>query len=323
VDINSPLYIFSGLPFDVKAIELMHYQYKHNQLYRSFVDILNIDLSVIAKAADIPCIPISFFKTNVIYAGNDEPAEVFTSTGTTGDVSKHFVKDLNLYEESFQRCFNIFFGDVNDYCILALLPSYLERKGSSLIYMCERLIEKSANSSSGFYLNNRKALFEVLQAQKDARQKTMLIGVTFALLDFADEYKIDIPELTVVETGGMKGRRKELLREEVHALLKPAFNVTDIYSEYGMTELLSQAWSKGDGIFDCPPWMNIYIRDINNPFDIKAEGSGGINIIDLANIYSCPFIATQDLGKKLNDKEFEVLGRFDNSDLRGCNLMID
>ena len=237
--------------------------------------------------------------------------------------SKHLVTDVSWYEESFRRAFEIFYGDIRDYCILALLPSYLEREGSSLIYMAEDLVKRSNNPDSGFYLYNHDELYQQLKKQQDAKKPTLLIGVTFALLDFVEQYPIDFPELIVMETGGMKGRRKEMIREELHQTLCNGFGVDAIHSEYGMTELLSQAYSKGNGIFQCPPWMKIITRDTNDPISsLGNEKTGGINVIDLANINSCSFIATQDLGKVYADGSFEVLGRFDDSDIRGCNLLI-
>jgi hypothetical protein len=237
--------------------------------------------------------------------------------------SKHLVTDVSWYDESFRRAFDLFYGDIKSYCVLALLPSYLEREGSSLIYMAEDLVKASGNPDSGFYLYNHADLYHQLKKQQQAKKPTLLIGVTFALLDFVEQYQLNFPELIVMETGGMKGRRKEMIREELHDKLCKRFGVRSIHSEYGMTELLSQAYSKGDGIFNCPPWMKIMTRDTNDPMSsLSGSQTGGINIIDLANINSCSFIATQDLGKVYADGSFEVLGRFDNSDIRGCNLLI-
>jgi hypothetical protein len=237
--------------------------------------------------------------------------------------SSHRVTDKTWYEESFRKAFTIFYGDIRDYTVLALLPSYLEREGSSLIYMVDDLIKQSNNPDSGFFLYNHNELFQELKKQQDAGKPTLLIGVTFGLLDFIENYQINFPELVVMETGGMKGRRKEMIREELHDILGKGFGVKHIHSEYGMTELLSQAYSKGDGIFNCPPWMKIIIRDTNDPLSTLQTGkTGGISVIDLANINSCAFIATQDLGRIYADDSFEVLGRFDQSDIRGCNLLI-
>jgi hypothetical protein len=237
--------------------------------------------------------------------------------------SSHYVTDVTWYTESFRKAFTLFYGDVKDYTVLALLPSYLEREGSSLIYMATDLIKESAKLDSGFYLYNHEELYGQLKKQRKEEKPTLLIGVTFALLDFTEKYNLNFPELIVMETGGMKGRRKEMIREELHGLLCKGFGTENIHSEYGMTELLSQAYSKGKGIFNCPPWMKIMIRDPNDPLsNLGNEKTGGINIIDLANINSCSFIATQDLGKIYADNSFEILGRFDNSDIRGCNLLI-
>ncbi len=257
-------------------------------------------------------------------SSTDKVETTFTSSGTTGMInSKHLVTDISWYEESFRRAFEIFYGDIKDYCILALLPSYLEREGSSLIYMAEDLVKRSANPDSGFFLYNHDELFQQIKKQQQIKRPTLLIGVTFALLDFVEQYPINFPELIVMETGGMKGRRKEMIREELHETLCKGFGVDAIHSEYGMTELLSQAYSKGNGIFNCPPWMKVITRDTNDPVStLDTDKTGGINVIDLANINSCSFIATQDLGRVYKDGSFEVLGRFDNSDIRGCNLLI-
>jgi hypothetical protein len=259
-----------------------------------------------------------------VLSSSDKVQVTFTSSGTTGMInSRHMVIDVSWYEESFRRAFDIFYGDIKNYTILALLPSYLEREGSSLIYMAEDLVKRSENSESGFYLYNHEELYQQLKKQQQAKKPTLLIGVTFALLDFAEHHQIDFPELIVMETGGMKGRRKEMIREDLHQTLSKGFGVNIIHSEYGMTELLSQAYSNGNGIFNCPPWMKVITRDTNDPFTtLDNDKTGGINVIDLANINSCSFIATQDLGKVYSDGSFEVLGRFDNSDIRGCNLLI-
>jgi hypothetical protein len=237
--------------------------------------------------------------------------------------SRHPVSDISIYEKSFRRTFELFYGDIEKNTILALLPSYSEREGSSLIYMVDDLIERSRNPSSGYFLYNHNDLYKTLSDLNEKKAPTILIGVTYALLDFAEKYKLDFPELIVMETGGMKGRRGELIREELHEILRKGFGISAIHSEYGMTELLSQAYSFGNGIFSCPPWMRVLIRDTNDPLTILEDNkTGGINIIDLANINSCSFIATQDLGKRFSDGSFEVLGRFDNSDIRGCNLLV-
>jgi phenylacetate-coenzyme A ligase PaaK-like adenylate-forming protein len=309
--------------FNETALQVFNYQAVNCGVYKEFISGLKIDPADIKSIEQIPFLPVEFFKAHTVVTSNEPDEVVFTSSGTTGMItSSHHVTDVSWYEESFRRTFSLFYGDIN-YTVLALLPAYLEREGSSLIYMAQDLITQSANPDSGFYLYNHQELFDKLQQQKAADKPTLLIGVTFALLDFADNYQIDFPELIVMETGGMKGRRKEMIREELHNALCAGFGVDAIHSEYGMTELLSQAYSKGVGIFNCPPWMRIITRDTNDPFTLVGTGkTGGVNIIDLANINSCSFIATQDLGKVYADGSFEVLGRFDNSDIRGCNLLI-
>ena len=268
-------------------------------------------------------LPIQFFKTHKVVAGNFESQATFTSSSTTGVIpSSHYVKDISIYHQSFTYAFNRFYGDVKEYTILALLPSYMERSGSSLVMMADQLIKDSEQNESGFYLNEFEKLHRTLTSLKAQKKKTILLGVTFALIDFAESFPIDFPELIVMETGGMKGRRAELIRDEVHGILKKGFGVSKIHSEYGMTELLSQAYSKGDGKFVCPTWMKIIITDPTDPFTKLPNGrSGVINIIDLANIYSCAFIQTSDIGIVNYDGSFEVLGRLDNSDIRGCSLM--
>lgn len=306
------------------ALQVFRFQAQHCLVYRDFVTNLGIDVNSVKTVEDIPFLPISFFKSRDILSTDAEVQVTFTSSGTTGMInSKHLVTDVSWYEESFRRAFEIFYGDIKSYCVLGLLPSYLEREGSSLIYMAEDLVKSSQNPNSGFFLYNHNELFAQLNKQNAANKPTLLIGVTFALLDFVENYQMDFPELIVMETGGMKGRRKEMIREELHRTLCKGFGVKSIHSEYGMTELLSQAYSKGEGIFNCPPWMKIITRDTNDPMSVLADGhTGGINVIDLGNINSCSFIATQDLGKVYADGSFEVLGRFDNSDIRGCNLLV-
>lgn len=273
---------------------------------------------------EIPYLPISFFKTHEILSSKEATEITFSSSGTTGMVqSRHLVTDLSVYDQSFTLAFEQFYGQIENTCFLALLPSYLERDGSSLIYMVDALIRDSKHPDSGYFLHNHEELHQKLNQLKATGQKTILIGVTYALLDFIEQYQLDFPELVVMETGGMKGKRKEMVREELHGLLQTGFGVSDIHSEYGMTELLSQAYSKGEGIFACPPWMKIHLRDTNDPLTLlRNNRSGGINVIDLANLNSCSFIATQDLGRLFRDGSFEVLGRFDNADIRGCNLLV-
>ena len=237
--------------------------------------------------------------------------------------SSHAVADVKLYEESFLKSFELFYGSPSNYCIIALLPAYLEREGSSLVYMADRLINESKNDDSGFYLYQYEELSQLLSVLRDREQPTILIGVTFALLDLAELFPISFPNLIVIETGGMKGRKKEMIREELHAQLKKGFGISTVHGEYGMTELLAQAYSKGDGRYVTPPWMKVRIREMNDPFVYTEPlATGGVNIIDLTNVYSCSFLATQDLGKMHLDGSFEILGCFDNSDLRGCNLMV-
>jgi phenylacetate-coenzyme A ligase PaaK-like adenylate-forming protein len=316
--------ISNGQQFNETALQIFRFQAENNTIYSQFIKGLNIDTASVDDIYKIPFLPVEFFKSQQIVSSVDEAQVTFTSSGTTGMItSRHIVTDVSWYEQSFRKAFELFYGDIRNYCVLALLPSYLERAGSSLIYMAEDLIKQSENPDSGFYLYNHEDLYQQLQKQQAAGKPTLLIGVTFALLDFVDQYNIDFPELIVMETGGMKGRRKEMIREELHETLTNGFGVKHIHSEYGMTELLSQAYSKGVGIFDCPPWMKIITRDTNDPITTLTGGrTGGINIIDLANINSCSFIATQDLGKIYPDGSFEVLGRFDNADIRGCNLLI-
>ena len=311
--------------FAKQCLEVFRFQAEHNPIYRDFIGYLGRDVNAIQSLDQIPFLPIEFFKTHSITSKLGNPEIIFTSSGTTGmQQSRHLVMDLGLYEQSFQKAFERFYKKPENMAILALLPSYLEREGSSLIYMVDSLIDQSQQEESGYYLYNHQELFETLKTLQRKNTPTLLIGVTYALLDFVEAYpQLNFPHLIVMETGGMKGRRKEMIREEVHAQLTCAFGVEKIHSEYGMTELLSQAYSKGDGLFTCPPWMRVLIRDTNDPLSyLPNEQTGGINVIDLANVYSCSFIATQDLGKIHSSGEFEVLGRFDHSEIRGCNLLV-
>ena len=324
-DIESLIFeINSEDSFNELAIKIFHFQYKNNIVYREFVKNLGLDISRINNVDEIPFLPIEFFKSHKVISFEKPAAITFSSSGTSGiKTSKHLIADLCLYEKSFLNSFSLFYGNPEDFVFLALLPSYLERGGSSLVFMAEKLIQKSRHSESGFYLDEYEKLKSTLLNLKQQNKKTILLGVTYALLDFAEGFAINYPDLIVMETGGMKGRRKEMVREELHSVLTKGFGVNSIHSEYGMTELLSQAYSKGGGVFHCPPWMKIQIRDINDPFSfIKNGKTGGINVIDLANLYSCSFIETKDLGKAYADSSFEILGRFDNSDVRGCNLLI-
>ena len=322
--INNIFSIKNEIEFNKKALEVFKHQFKNNKVYRSFCDLLYIHPSDITKIEDIPFLPIQFFKQRKIVSSLDEVDELFTSSGTTGSItSKHYVTDINLYKESYLKGFHHFYGDIEEYIILALLPNYLERKGSSLVYMVDDLIRKSKQEESGFYLNNLEDLAKKLTQLNNLNKKVLLIGVSFALLDLIEKHQFKLTTTIIMETGGMKGRRKELIRNELHQLLSIGFGVEKIHSEYGMTELLSQAYSKGNGIFETPPWMKILTRDTEDALTIQPTGNtGGINVIDLANYNSCSFIATQDLGKTHHNNTFEIIGRFDNSDIRGCNLMV-
>ncbi len=310
--------------FEKLSLQIFHKQYAEIPVYRSFVDALNISVRHVNQLNDIPFMPIEFFKDYKVLAEKDNAELVFKSSGTTGmQRSQHFVKSAKVYEESFIKGFEYFYGPISDYIFLALLPSYLENGDSSLVYMADHLIKLSKHQDSGFYLNDYSKIIEKLNQLKTSNKKVMLLGVSYALLDLVEMQNFNFPDLTIMETGGMKGRRKEMVREELHELIGKGFGVSKIHSEYGMTELLSQAYSKGDGIFNCPPWMKIMIRDVNDPLSLLEDGkSGAINIIDLANINSVSFLATKDLGKITGPNEFQILGRFDNSDVRGCNLLI-
>lgn len=316
--------ISSKKEFEKITLKVFRHQYDNNIVYRDFCGFLNKDKQNVKSLKEIPFLPIQFFKTHDVVSSTDTVKEIFTSSGTTGmTTSRHLVTDLNYYEQSFRLAFSQFYGNIEDYAVLALLPSYLEREGSSLIYMVEDLIQGSNNPDSGFYLHNYDELITKLTTLDDSGQNVLLIGVTYALLDLIEKQSFTLKNTIIMETGGMKGRRREMIREELHEALCSGFGVGEIHSEYGMTELLSQAYSLGNGIFECPPWMDILIRDTEDALTYIEHGkTGGINVIDLANINSCSFIATQDLGKKYPNQSFEVLGRFDNSDIRGCNLMV-
>lgn len=316
--------IENPIEFEDLALKVFRQQATHVPVYKEFIEHLSINPYTVERIEDIPFLPVEFFKSHLILDRAINHKEIiFSSSGTTGMVqSKHYVPDVTLYEQSFQTAFELFYGNVEQYIVIALLPSYLERDGSSLIYMCEHLILNSKDERSGFYLKEFETIKNIIQ-NNDGTKKVLLIGVTYALLDFAEQFPFTMEDCIIMETGGMKGKRKEMLREEVHQALCSAFQVNTIHSEYGMTELLSQAYSNGKGIFRTPPWMKIMIRETQDPFSYqKTERSGGINIIDLANLHSCSFIATQDLGKKYADERFEVVGRFDNADIRGCNLLV-
>jgi len=317
--------IFDGKKedFNGQALDVFGFQYHHNPVYRAYTDALGIKPESVTKVDEIPFLPIRFFKTHEVKTTDFEPEKTFESSGTTGMVnSRHFIKSIALYEESFTRGFEAAYGPVTDWCIIGLLPSYLERSGSSLVYMTDRLIQRSSHPRSGFYLYEYDKLFDILTTLEAQQQPTLLIGVTFALLDFAEKYRLPLKYTILMETGGMKGRRKEMVRPEMHNAIQLSFGPAPVHSEYGMTEMLSQAYSKGEGIFHCPPWMKVLLRDDEDPLQIRSVGSGVINVVDLANIYSCSFIATDDVGKLYPDGSFEVLGRMDGSDMRGCGLMV-
>ncbi|WP_347373326.1 acyl transferase [Aequorivita sp. Q41] len=315
--------INSSEDFNRLALKVFHFQYENVSVYRNFCDYLKTDISKVKNIEDIPFLPIQFFKNQKIIAKNLTEQIIFTSSGTTASISStHFVASIKVYEKSFYKAFKNYYGNPEEYTILALLPSYLEREGSSLIYMVEHLIKKSNNPNSGFYLYETEKLIEKLIFLEKNNQKTILIGVSYALLDLIEKRKFQLKNTIVMETGGMKGRRKEMIKQELHEILKKGFGVSKIHSEYGMTELLSQAYSMGDGIFTCPPWMKILTRDPEDALSYNYGKTGGINVIDLANLYSCAFIATQDLGKTHKNNTFEIMGRFDSSDIRGCNLMV-
>lgn len=323
----NPLDIFtitSQKQFEKIALKVFRFQHENNKVYREFCNFLNTDVQKVKSLDKIPFLPIQFFKSHSIVSNSNEIQETFTSSGTTGMItSQHLVTDVSLYEQSYRLAFSNFYGNIEDYVILALLPSYLERKGSSLIYMVKDLIELTNNENSGFYLHNYDELISRLIELDSSGQNIILIGVTYALLDLIEKQKFQLKNTIIMETGGMKGKRKEIIREELHDILCKGFGVNSIHSEYGMTELLSQAYSMGEGIFECPNWMQILIRDTEDALTYLDFGkTGGVNVIDLANINSCSFIATQDLGKKYSNNTFEILGRFDNSDIRGCNLMV-
>jgi phenylacetate-coenzyme A ligase PaaK-like adenylate-forming protein len=317
-------HIGSKKEFEKITLKVFRFQYDNNTVYRDFCTYLKKDKTNVKRIEDIPFLPIQFFKSHDILSSSETIQTTFTSSGTTGMItSRHHITDLTFYEESYRLGFSQFYGNIEDYTVLALLPSYLEREGSSLIYMVDDLIKASNNPESGFYLNNHDELIEKLIRLDNDGQNVILIGVTYALLDLIEKQQFSLKNTIIMETGGMKGKRKEIIREELHEILCKGFGVPEIHSEYGMTELLSQAYSLGEGIFECPAWMKILVRDTEDALTYIEEGkTGGVNVIDLANINSCSFIATQDLGKIVGNNAFEVLGRFDNSDIRGCNLMV-
>ncbi|WP_242203942.1 LuxE/PaaK family acyltransferase [Aestuariivivens insulae] len=324
IDSNTIFNIKTQTEFENLALKVFKFQFENNRVYRSFCDLLYKHPSEITSVKDIPFLPIQFFKSHPVLSSEANIEATFTSSGTTGSsTSKHYVTNLDIYTQSFSKGFQKFYGNIEDYVVLALLPSYLEREGSSLIYMVDNLIKRSNHPESGFYLNDLNELKDTLTTLDTNGKKVLLIGVSFALLDLVEQHQFNLEHTIVMETGGMKGRRKELIRIELHDRLQKGFGVNAIHSEYGMTELLSQAYSKGQGLFSCPPWMQVLTRDTEDALTVQGYGkTGGINIIDLANINSCAFIATQDLGCVYQNGTFEVIGRFDNSDIRGCNLMV-
>lgn len=322
INIVNNIFSVTANSFNDYALQIFKYQYLNNAVYKQWTDALGVRCDEVRSVTGIPFLPISLYKSHCVTTTLFEPDTVFTSSGTTGDsTSRHFVKDINIYRKSFTEGFRTFYGEINDYCIIGLLPSYLERKGSSLVMMVDELIKLSNNSLSGFYLYEFEKLAAVLKQLEHTRTKTLLIGVTFALLDFAEQFPLKLNNTIIMETGGMKGRKKEMIREEVHNYMKERLGVATIHSEYGMTELLSQAYSKGDGQFEPVPWMKVLVRDDEDPLIVNESGRGLINVIDLANIDSCSFIATDDVGILQEDGAFEVVGRMDNSDIRGCSLM--
>lgn len=317
--------IFTGLPgeFNTRAIELFRFQFRENLLYRNFAERFHVNPGSVKELEQIPFLPVSFFKTEEVKTGRFSPEIVFESSGTTGQLpARHFVKELALYRESFVKGFEFFYGDISEFCILCLLPSYLERSGSSLVFMAEELMRLSDHKENGFYLYDFEKLHQVLYRLEKNKQQTLLIGVSFALLDFAEKYAMQLSHTIIMETGGMKGRREEITRVELQEILKNRLGVSRIHSEYGMTELLSQAYSTFDGIYRPVPWMKMLVRDEDDPLNIRQSGEGLLNIIDLANRDSCAFIATDDVVKLHDDGSFEVLGRMDNSDIRGCSLLV-
>jgi hypothetical protein len=309
--------------FTSRALGLFQFQFANNPLYRKYTETLGVDPAGVTRLEDIPFLPVSFFKTEAVKTTGFTPETVFTSSGTTGMVtSRHEIKDLELYRQSFRTAFQRFYGNITDWCVIGLLPSYLERSSSSLVVMVDDLIKGSGHPQSGFYLYEHEALRGLLLELEARGQKTLLIGVTFALLDLAEKYSFSLRHTVIMETGGMKGRRRELTRAELHAFLIRRLGVESIHAEYGMTELLSQAYSPGQGLFTCPPWMRMLVRTEDDPLEVRTEGEGILNIIDLANRWSCAFLATDDVGRIYPDGRFEVAGRVDNSDMRGCSLLV-
>ncbi|HMN05517.1 MAG TPA: acyl transferase [Flavobacteriales bacterium] len=322
--LEKPFQVDGPAAFEALALELFRLHARHNPVYGEYLHALRIDPASVEREEQIPFLPIGLFRNKrVLLEGLDADLQ-FTSSGTTGaTTSTHHVPWSALYERSFNTSFGAEYGRPSRWRILALLPAYLERPGSSLVYMVEKLIAQTGDAKSGTWLHDLDGLAALLRQSEEEGVQTLLFGVPFALLDLAEKHPMPLPNTVIMETGGMKGRRPEMVREELHGILKEAFGVPAIHSEYGMTELLSQAWSQGNGAYRCPPWMKVLTRDVNDPFTRTQPGrTGGIDVIDLCNIASCPFISTQDLGRVHPDGSFEVLGRFDHSDLRGCNLLV-
>ncbi|MFI5170788.1 MAG: acyl transferase [Chitinophagales bacterium] len=324
VEFKSQIFNTDKHSFANKALALFNYQVEQNPVYRKFLQYLDISPQSVSAIEHIPFLPIEFFRTHKIITGDVNTGNYFESSGTTSELkSLHYISDSSLYIESIVKGFELFHGEIKNYCYLALLPSYLERKHSSLVMMCNELINRSNYKQSGFYLNEYEKLIDIVKRNEAGNIPTILIGVSFALLELAEHFQLPLKNTIIMETGGMKGRRKEITREELHAIIKSAFGINTIHSEYGMTELLSQAYSNKDGLFFSPPWLKVFTRDAEDPFKLLAPGKTGcLNIIDLVNIHSCSFIATRDLGRINADNSFEVIGRLDNSDIRGCNLLI-
>lgn len=315
--------IDSPATFNRCALEIFEYQYQQVSIYQRFCNALKRNPSNVSTITEIPFLPVEFFRTHPVLDSSVKAEMIFSSSGTTNTVpSKHYVADLSLYERSFLSTFERFISKPSEITIMALLPSYFEQEHSSLIYMVDKLIKKSGKAESKFYLDDKEQLVKTINTLESAGRPGLLIGVSYALLDLIEAHSFNLDHIAIMETGGMKGRRKEIIREELHRHLKSGFGVEHIYSEYGMTELLSQAYSPGEGIFNCPPWMKVLTRDTEDALSYVQNTTGGVNIIDLANKHSCSFIATQDLGRVYGDGSFEILGRFDNSDIRGCNLMV-
>jgi phenylacetate-coenzyme A ligase PaaK-like adenylate-forming protein len=325
INIDRIFNINSESEFTELALEIFRFQYLNNAVYHEWTNLLKVNVNDVKLLSQIPFLPIEFFKKNkIVSIPDNESTIIFTSSSTTSQIpSQHYVTDISVYEKSFTKAFELFYGQPGELCILALLPNYLQRGGSSLVYMCDKLIKNSRHPLGGFFLDNLNELISVIEKLKKERQKTLLIGVSYALLDLADTHIKLSDSFIVMETGGMKGTRKELLKQELHLQLCKGFGIDKIHSEYGMTELLSQAYSMGDGKFSSPPWMKFLIREVTDPLNIRSDRkTGGINVIDLANLNSCSFIATSDLGKLDAENRLELMGRYDNSDVRGCNLML-